>query len=444
MRALYLTLLGFLFSLGLFAQDARFSIPSDDETKTALATIKDVFKDEYNSLKTPNDRKMLAKKLLGQALDSSNTPAMVYMLISESARIAGEAGDIAVIVEASNLYVKKFEGDDIAARWNMLEAAEKAASKLAPEALSLLAEEYLKLADEAIIADDFKNATELANNAARVAKKAKNTSLVTGAAEKKKEAADAINALKNVSASMDKLKTNPDDPDANSVVGKYICLTKGDWDKGLPILAKGSDKDYQEAAELELSTRDTTSKMKSADKWWDMADKEKLKTAKEAVMSHAVTLYKKVFPELGGIEKVKVEKRMEAFRMPLKAYLDITNKIGRMWVGGKSKNNIVNLPQMKINKIAIGVMGAGGSETNGYVALINGNGEEVRIGEWSSQDNIPPCADWVNWQKTLVPKNVFRMEMNVAEEIDTSNAYKLKVQSTSGTSALIVMKIEVK
>ena len=68
----------------------------------------------------------------------------------------------------------------------------------------------------------------------------------------------------------------------------------------------------------------------------------------------------------------------------------------------------------------------------------------MKIGEWSNQDNIPPCADWVNWQKTLVPKNVFRMEMNVVEEIDTSNKCKLKVQSTSGTSALIVMKIEVK
>ena len=87
------------------------------------------FKEEYKKLKTPDDRKVLAKKLLEQASDSSNTPAMVYALIAESARIAGEAGDIAMIVEASALYVQKFEGDDITARWNMLEAAEKVASK---------------------------------------------------------------------------------------------------------------------------------------------------------------------------------------------------------------------------------------------------------------------------------------------------------------------------
>ena len=309
-ESICLTLFVVLFSFCLSAQDARSTIPSDDEVKTALATVKDVFKEEYKKLKTPDDRKALAKKLLEQAADTKNTPAMIYVLIAESARIAGEAGDIATIVEASDLYVQKFEGDDIAARWNMLEAAEKAAPKPSPESLSLLAEEYLKLADGAMAADDFKNATELARNAERVATKTKNKTLAANATGKKKEVADAMNSLKNVSISIDKLETNPDDPDANFAVGKYTCLTKGDFDKGLPMLAKSSDKDYKEAAELELAAKDTASTMKSADKWWDLADKEKSKPAKDAVKAHAASLYEKVLPELSGIEKVKLEKRM--------------------------------------------------------------------------------------------------------------------------------------
>ncbi len=36
-------------------------------------------------------------------------------------------------------------------------------------------------------------------------------------------------------------------PQANLVVGRYLCFTKGDWKKGLPLLALGSDADAQGA-----------------------------------------------------------------------------------------------------------------------------------------------------------------------------------------------------
>ena len=34
--------------------------------------------------------------------------------------------------------------------------------------------------------------------------------------------------------------TNSDDPEANLRVGRYYCLIRGEWEKGLPLLAKGS------------------------------------------------------------------------------------------------------------------------------------------------------------------------------------------------------------
>ncbi len=133
-----------LFSIGLFAQDVKLPVPSDADVRTALASLKDAFKDKYQNLKTPEDRRMLAEKLLEQAADPSNTPAMAYALITESARIAGEAGDIATIEKASTLYAGKFDGDAVAFRKKMLEAAEKTTPKQTPEALSLLAEDDIR------------------------------------------------------------------------------------------------------------------------------------------------------------------------------------------------------------------------------------------------------------------------------------------------------------
>ncbi len=303
-------LIAAFFSVVLLSQDAKSPLPAADEIKAAMATVKDVFKDEYKNLKTPESRTELAKKLLGQAADPANNPAMVYVLITESARIAGEAGNIAAVSEASKLIAAKFAGDLLPLRIKMFELAEKSSARPTPELLSTLADEYLKLADEAMLADDFSTVSILCTSADAVAKKAKNTALITKAADKKKAAAEAVNGLKSVSVAIEKLKANPDDPDANLAVGKYICFSKGDWDKGLPMLAKGSDKDYKEAVELDLAAKDTASTMKSADKWWDVADKEKSKPAKSAIMSRAATQYQKILPELGGLDKVKVEKRV--------------------------------------------------------------------------------------------------------------------------------------
>ncbi len=300
MKSTTIFLIMALFSVGLLAQDTKSPLPSADDIKSAMTTVKDVFKDEYKNLKTADDRKALAKKLIEQAADPANNPAMAYSLISESARIAGDAGDISTVSDASKLFAGKFEGDSLPIRIKMFESAEKASSKLGTESLSALAEEYLKLADEAISADDFSTVTALCANADRTAKKAKNTALVSKAADKKKDAADALNGLKNVSAAIEKLKASPDDPGANFAVGKYTCFSKGDWDRGLPMLAKGSDKDYKETAELDLAAKDTASTMLSADKWWNLADKEKSKTAKSAIMSHAAEKYQKIIGELGG------------------------------------------------------------------------------------------------------------------------------------------------
>lgn len=49
----------------------------------------------------------------------------------------------------------------------------------------------------------------------------------------------------------DKLGTTPDDPDANTVVGKYLAFVLGDYDEGMKFLAKSNDKTLKTLAEHE-------------------------------------------------------------------------------------------------------------------------------------------------------------------------------------------------
>jgi len=65
------------------------------------------------------------------------------------------------------------------------------------------------------------------------------------------------------------LAKKPDDPEANFTAGKYLCLVKGDWDKGLPLLAKGSDAKLKELAQKELAgPKDAAEQAAVGDGWW--------------------------------------------------------------------------------------------------------------------------------------------------------------------------------
>ena len=66
------------------------------------------------------------------------------------------------------------------------------------------------------------------------------------------EAGKDIEELREAQATLAK---DPKDPQANLVVGRYLCFTKGDWKKGLPLLALGSDETLKGLAEQELEHR---------------------------------------------------------------------------------------------------------------------------------------------------------------------------------------------
>ena len=48
------------------------------------------------------------------------------------------------------------------------------------------------------------------------------------------------------------LEGKPDDPEANLMVGKYLCFTKGDWEKGLPLLTKSENSRLKLLAERDV------------------------------------------------------------------------------------------------------------------------------------------------------------------------------------------------
>ena len=64
-------------------------------------------------------------------------------------------------------------------------------------------------------------------------------------------------------------------PKANLDVGQYYCLIRGEWEKGLPLLAKGSNHELKRLAQAELRapTR-RKNRLELADGWWQLGEQE--------------------------------------------------------------------------------------------------------------------------------------------------------------------------
>ena len=111
-------------------------------------------------------------------------------------------------------------------------------------------------------------------------------------------AAKAYAEIKDARAT---LKEKPNDPDANLVVGKYLCRTKGDWEKGLPMLALGSNAKLKALAEEDIKGATTAEEqVKLGDAWWEANGKQR-----------ASFWYEKASPSLVGLEKDRVQERLE-------------------------------------------------------------------------------------------------------------------------------------
>jgi WD40 repeat protein len=114
-----------------------------------------------------------------------------------------------------------------------------------------------------------------------------------------------------VKDALDTLKDNPRDPKANLLVGRYLALTKGQWERGLPHLAQGDDGALKTLAALELATPKSPKELvQLADGWWDHAALAS-GPMKKNLLLRAHVWYDKAAPQTSGLIRRKIDQRLD-------------------------------------------------------------------------------------------------------------------------------------
>ena len=89
-------------------------------------------------------------------------------------------------------------------------------------------------------------------------------------------------------------------------------MTKGQWKRGLPYLAKGGDKKLQAAARMETPAAPTAgeAQVTLADAWWDLGQLRHAPQRTQLLL-HASAWYEKAHATVqGGPLATKIEKRL--------------------------------------------------------------------------------------------------------------------------------------
>ena len=283
-------------------------IPAEAAQAEATKLVKEVYGDEWAAAKSSTEKQALAKKLLGKADETTDDPVSRFVLLRLARDIATQAIDGRTAYQAIDAMAESFQVDALEMKTVVLTKGASTAQK--PAHHKVIAGEALKLADQAVSEDNFTAADKLGKLALAEARRAGDKDLVSEVQGRIAKSIDRAKAYENVKEARAALEKTPQDPEANLVVGKYLCFMKGDWDEGLPMLALGKDEILKALAKQEIEgAASSTEQVKLGDGWWSLAEKQE-GTVKKQTQGRAGYWYQKALPGLSGLIKAKVEKRL--------------------------------------------------------------------------------------------------------------------------------------
>jgi hypothetical protein len=290
-------------------KEEKRPVPVPAAQAAAEKLIKDLFKDEY-AKREPAALRELSTRLFEQGRETKDDNAARFVSFREASELAAKAGDYEAAFRVIDQMAKEYAVDALELKTAALTAASQTAS--IPAAGKALAESALALIEGAVAEDSYEAATRLLPVAEAAAKKAQSVSLVAQVAARGQEVRDLHQSYEAAKAALATLKEKPDDPEANLVAGKFLCFGKRQWERGLPLLLRGSDPQLKTLAEKEQAKPTTPAEQEElADAWWDRAQAEQGKE-KVAYLRRASHWYQQALPGLKGLHQTRVEKRIES------------------------------------------------------------------------------------------------------------------------------------
>lgn len=292
----------FMESLPRIALDSRLPVPDEATATAAAAQLRETYQKELAAARDPADMLGLSAEMLRTASTATDTPAQ-YALLMEARNLAAAAGNLHYALRAVHSLTERFQLDRWATRAEVLGKVVPAAKSAADR--KAVAEIAMGLLDQALRDGASESAEKIANTLVQLSRRMKDPVTTRVVNLRVREVSPHRKMREQAAAARTALKENPDDPEANLVLGRYLCFLTSNWAAGLPHLAAGKDAALCELARKEQANPAAADEQVALAESWVEWAKSADESEQNVAWHRAQHWLERALPNLVGLDQTK-------------------------------------------------------------------------------------------------------------------------------------------
>lgn len=288
------------------AIDQRLPVPSVGRIADMTKTVAAIYEPRASAARTPTDRSALAQEMFG-ASAALQEAAERYSLMSAALKVAGKGDDVELIHRIAGAMAAEFVVNDLALMAVILPTVSPPAEG---EKWPANADLLVATARRCIDSDRYDDATAVVTAFASLSKRlkdAKASALSAGLRRQIAERKKANDKLVQLAAAIKKGEAKPAD---FTEAGMLLCFDRADWDRGLPVLAKGDNQALSQLAKHDITTASADKRLEVAAAWAAYGGKP-AGPGRAGSLDRAAAIYIELIPQLQGLAKVKAETALD-------------------------------------------------------------------------------------------------------------------------------------
>jgi hypothetical protein len=250
----------------------------------------------------------LSDVLLREGVAAKVEPARRFVFLSKARELAAAAADPDRAAEALTELTQYF---DVPAAILKAEALERVSrSRPTAAAQAALVRQALLGFDEAIAANEYKLAGQLLRLAYATSIRLKPPLWLEAMRLRQGQLEHLDGEYRRLRPFVLRLEKNPNDARASTEVGKFECFHKGEWERGLPLLAAGNDNALGSLAERELDRpTDPGLQFKLGEDWLDYVPDARSFRSRATERAHH--WFRVALPLLTGTDRTRAEEHLK-------------------------------------------------------------------------------------------------------------------------------------
>ena len=305
--------------------DPRHPVPTAVAQRESRQNIRSLFSKAYAG-RNPQAVHARATQLLKIGIETENAPVDQYVLFDEALEGAISIGDVDTALKTHSAMAERFSidaGDHLTSISKSLISKTFNAAAATP-----LFQAYQAQISSLIAADQYADAKRIIDDIIPLAKKVRAASWIEYFDQESERVSNLNRKYASMIASLSgaSVSQSPEDvtPNHAEVLGRFYCLEKGDWERGLPYLANAADKSLNQLATLELSPPT------SDEQWLALAEGWAEYSESSPATQHARQIYQRLQGTTTGIQQAKIKQKLadigkaeqRSIRNRLERYLD--------------------------------------------------------------------------------------------------------------------------